>query len=345
MTHRPHIGIVGGGLAGATAAWALARSGARVTVFDRDRIASGASGAAAGMMQPLTGKRLALHPENLAGFERTLHILREDLPEFSVWKQPGVVRLLCEEEWVEPWRARLAAFPSGLAYWMESQTLHEMEPRLSDRVLAGICIPDACMIDVAAFVRALLQHAQAEVVEHTIVHALEAHAHGVTMRTGTDHRCYDVDAVVVASGASGPAPLPEREFNMRPFLGVLATFGGIRPPCMSLNYHGYITPWHNGHVLVGTVNHLPPFDEEPSAASIKELRAQLTGVLHLENEPILQQAWMGIRPTLPDHHPIARPAHTMPHTWVFTGFGGRGLLVGPMMAEALAQDILQHHHA
>jgi len=46
--------IVGGGVIGCAAAVALARAGAAVTLIERDRIGSGASHAAAGMLAPLS---------------------------------------------------------------------------------------------------------------------------------------------------------------------------------------------------------------------------------------------------------------------------------------------------
>src|SRR4051812_43663786 len=54
----PEFVIVGQGLAGTALAWALLRRGRRVLVIDRERTDS-ASRLAAGLVTPVTGKRLA----------------------------------------------------------------------------------------------------------------------------------------------------------------------------------------------------------------------------------------------------------------------------------------------
>ena len=48
----PDVVVVGGGVIGCSVAYHCAVAGLRVMVIERDRIASGASGAAAGMLAP-----------------------------------------------------------------------------------------------------------------------------------------------------------------------------------------------------------------------------------------------------------------------------------------------------
>src|SRR3972149_2446512 len=63
----PDVVIVGGGIVGAAAATFLARGGARVTIYDRDGLASGASGANSGVVQyPIDPALVPLHLETVA---------------------------------------------------------------------------------------------------------------------------------------------------------------------------------------------------------------------------------------------------------------------------------------
>src|SRR5918992_1074254 len=48
------VAVVGGGIVGLACAWRAARRGLSVIVLERDRVGSGASGVAAGMLAPVT---------------------------------------------------------------------------------------------------------------------------------------------------------------------------------------------------------------------------------------------------------------------------------------------------
>ena len=336
----PRIAVIGGGLAGACAAWALARGGAEVTVFERNHVASGASGAAVGALQPLTGMRLSIREENLRGFFRTKALVQELLVEGRTWRASGVLRLAVADEQAERWRARFDGLPAGLARWLEGPPLRAVEPRLHEHIVAGVCIDEACMVDIPAFVHALLAVSSAQVVEHTEVLAIERVASGLELRLSGGQRAV-FDRVVIASGSQAPEPLRDEVMETAPYMGILAAFGGIEPPRVSLNCRGYIAAWHDDTVLVGTVDRRMPFDaNEPTEASIAELRDRLHRVLDLQAEPHLVRVWKGIRPAMRDRAPVARMAHSMDDVWILTGFGGRGLLLGPSLAESFAEQLL-----
>ena len=68
---RVEVAVIGGGIVGCAAAALLAEAGARVTLYERDRIAAGASGRNQGVLQhplddvlaPLYEESLRLHAE------------------------------------------------------------------------------------------------------------------------------------------------------------------------------------------------------------------------------------------------------------------------------------------
>src|SRR3989304_1477471 len=62
----PDVVIVGGGIVGTAAATFLGRGGARLTLFGRDGLASGASGANSGVVQyPIDPALVPLHLETV----------------------------------------------------------------------------------------------------------------------------------------------------------------------------------------------------------------------------------------------------------------------------------------
>ena len=332
------VALIGGGLAGACAAWALARRGCEVTLFERDRIASGASGAAVGALQPLLGMRLSLRSLNYEGFLRTSSLVRELLVEGRTWRQPGVLRLALQDELAERWSGVMERLPAGLASWKEPADCRALEPRLSDRVRAGVWIPEGKFVDIPALIGALLSHADARVYEGVGVRGLDASATGVSLTLDSGERaCFD--EVVVCSGAQAPEPLRGESLTLAPYMGVLAAYGGVDAPRVALSHRGYISAWRDGSVLVGTVDRRPPFEDEPSAATIEELRGRLEAVLGPQPDAHLLKVWCGVRPALADHEPVVRRSSSLERAWIFTGFGGRGLLMGPLLSESLAAEL------
>lgn len=336
----PRVAVIGAGLAGACAAWALAVRGAQVTVFEAHRVASGASGAAAGMLQPLIGMRLNYHAQNVDDFWRSRALIASLLTAGVAWRPSGVLRLVKKPKHAALWEQRIDEIPPRVAEWKEGAALRALEPRLRPHFRAGVWIPDACMVDVPALIWALLRHADAQIHEQTRILAVEDTQEGVLCfsEAGRWHTAFD--AIVIASGAQAPEPIADPALNMVPYLGIMATYKNVPPPAIALNYRGYITAWHDDSLLVGTVDRRSGFDEEPTAQSIAELQGRLETVLELNTAPTLHTVWKGLRPALEDRMPIAQQATGWTRAWVFTGFGGRGLMVGPRMAESLADEIL-----
>src|SRR5690348_4081510 len=75
--------VIGGGVIGLSIAWRLARKGLTITVLESGRLGGGASGAAAGMLAPLSevskeGAFLQLGLSSAAAYPQFLAELNED---------------------------------------------------------------------------------------------------------------------------------------------------------------------------------------------------------------------------------------------------------------------------
>lgn len=340
-SRSPRIGIVGAGLAGACAAWALSKRGARVTVFERHHIASGASGAAAGMLQPLPGMRLTYRDDNIRDFHLSRQLISAMLTAGKTWRPLGVLRLVSDAKQTAQWRRRMEAIPAELAQWKDADALRSMEPRLNKDIRAGVFLPDACMVDVPAFIHALFHAANAQVFEGARAERIEKTPQGMALYIQGEDSPKVFDHIVIASGAQAPQPIEDPAIDMRPYMGIMATFEGFESPPVALNYRGYITGWQDNSVLVGTVNRRSGFSEETTPQSIEELNERLHSVLEISGTPKLTKVWKGIRPAMPDHQPVAQRSSAFERVWILTGFGGRGLMVGPRLAEQLAKELFE----
>jgi len=180
----PDVAVIGGGIVGAAAAAFLAEAGARVVLYERDRIAGAASGRNSGVIQHPYDPVLAdLHRE-------TLELYREleglELPP----ARAGVLLLAGRRE-------ALAGTAAGLA--RDCPELHpelvepgELEPALAPGLAA-------CLIDTGYPVRPAAA---------TIAFAERARRGGATLLEGSEARPWIDDARlrgIVAAGERRPA--------------------------------------------------------------------------------------------------------------------------------------------
>jgi sarcosine oxidase subunit beta len=169
--------IIGGGVYGAGVAWELAKRGAEVLVLEAGDIASGASGGLGkrgvrangrdGREMPLMRAAYELWPdlhEQLGaptGYERggNLHLIERDRDMAGAAAQA----------WVQEQQGISTTL-------LDADTVREMEPAISPRILGALYCPNDGVADHTATTRALAKAAQrhgAVIREHTQVIALE----------------------------------------------------------------------------------------------------------------------------------------------------------------------------
>jgi glycine/D-amino acid oxidase-like deaminating enzyme len=132
----PDVAVIGGGIVGVAAASVLAAGGARVTLYERDGIAAGASGRNSGVVQhPLDAELATLHRDTLARYR--------DLAEASEGAfvlAPGPAGLLYVGRDPEVVRAQAsavaAAQPALRPELVEGTALRDLEPALAPGLVA-----------------------------------------------------------------------------------------------------------------------------------------------------------------------------------------------------------------
>ena len=222
MARGRDVAIIGGGIVGTASAAFLARAGARVTLYDREGLASGASGANSGVVQyPLDPVLVPLHLE-------TVELYRELTAADAGFRLPAEpAGLLFVSRHGDVIRRRASALavsdPVLQPEVLEGSALAGLEPALAPglaacRVLTGYPVPPAAS---------------------TYAYATLAERHGATIRVGkaatpqieggrcvgvrVDGRSVSADVVLVAAGPWTPALIdPEgRWCPIRPVWGVV----------------------------------------------------------------------------------------------------------------------------
>lgn len=374
---RGHAVIIGGGIAGASAARAMGRRGWRTTIIDRrGSLADEASGNPAGVLMP----RLTAAP-NLDGrfYAAAWRFVLESLNELGNADRPfyrdrcGLLHLATDD--AEAARQGVIAAGGPLP---ESQLMQVCAAEASD--IAGCALPyGALYFPSGGWLRprdlcaALASDTQ--LMLNVDVGALH-HTGGlwqVCDRAG--NICAQAEVVILANACGAAAfpltawlPLKTRrgQVTFAPPTAISAPLRAV------LAYGGYMTPIHEGkHCIGATFDWVEPaaLDIDPAVAgsdharNLADLARVLPAMMQGSNASLLTGR-AGLRCTTLDHLPLVGP---MPehsaylrdfdelrhgHPWArypdavyqlglyaLTGLGARGLVSAPLSAEILAAHI------
>lgn len=351
------VAVIGGGIAGVTTAYGLARRGAAVTLVD-DEAAGQATAASAGIIAPWVSSSEGVYygaysaggnfyPEFLAG----LHEL--GIPELG-YRRSGALMVsedATEIDAVEDRTARRVAESDSVAGTLErvdSAQVNDLFPALSPG-LTGLYVSGGGRVDGRVLRNATLSAALVlgtELRTDSVI-AIEQFRGG-GWRVQTMRGPIDVDTVVVAAGARTPQ-------LMLP-LNVRCAVSPQRGQITHLRLRGVNTsPWPTVHPF--TPNYMTPFDDGRIAVGATresgsgyDPRVTASGqlkVLHdaLSLAPGLAEASVvetrvGIRPMGADNLPIAGQVPGRSGLWAMTGYGAGGLTLGPLLGDAAARGIL-----
>lgn len=331
--------IAGAGIAGSSAALTLSAD-RDVLVLDAEQPAAGASGAAAGLVNPLMGRKAKAVwriDEALDAFDTLL----SEAHAPSVFSGGGVLRPTVEDKQVAFFQEAAERY-ADFATWLPADTVQD---RFPDVVTAGgaLLISRGGAADVPAFVNALLAAARER---------------GATLRTGTRvtgwEETDDAVRVEVLRANEATQSVTARHLLLAvgqgfPSLTALEALGlyGVkgqtlrveRPeglgPLLPMSGRGYIVPDSDTLILGSSYEH--DFDDlSPSDEATQYIQQKTTQMLPaIETEPVLDVN-VGVRVYAPDSNlPIVGPLPKHERCWVFTGLGSKGLLTAPLIARFL----------
>jgi len=339
MPTHPDILIVGAGLAGACAAFTLSAKH-RVQLLEADTPASGASGAAAGLVNPFMGRR-ARPVWRLHKALDAVPSLLDDAGAPELFPDTGVLRPAVEPDQVEPFRAAAREHPD-LATWLSPDAVRARYPALApDR--GALFIPKGGAVDVAAMVQALLTAAKrrgATVETQAPVLYWRETPDAAVVEVDRDDGTQEVraDRVLLALGQGFP-PFPElRRLELDGVKGQTVTvrrpdaLRGTFPP---MSGRGYIVP--NGDTLVLGSNYDNNYDDlSPDPEATTYIREKTSKMIPGLNQAEVLDATAGVRVKRSETNaPLLGPLPHRERLWTFTALGSKGLLTAPHLALGL----------
>jgi len=364
---RDDVIVVGGGVIGMAIAESLACEGLRVRVLEAEGVASGASGAAAGMLAPITeasedGPLLRMGLESLTRFAPLCARLKDETGIDPELEASGLLRLArseSERAQLQTLRARLSddkdlsTWPTRpVLHWLDAATLRSEGPGLYHDFLGALHSPLECHLRPPLLVRALEASARARHVEvETGVRAtLLRHAGGRIVGVESSAGRRDAGSVVIAAGpwipdlleASSISPRVGGRLAVEPVRGQILSLEAPLPSVQSIvsTEEVYFVPKRDGSWIVGATEEAVGFDRRVTAEGIGWLLDRARAVFPSLADASFGRAWAGLRPVSQDGAPWVGPVPGWDNLHLAAGHGRNGVLLSPLTAELIRDGLL-----
>lgn len=341
---------MGAGIVGASAAYFLARAGARVTVIEKDSIGSHASGFAYGGLIPAHEVGSDAAASSLSELSSLLHSqiadeLRDATGVDVQYRRKASVMLAQNRRELSDLRPSydwLRAHNRGDVRWLEDvEALQSVEPRLSESLAGGLFADISAEVEPYKLTLALGQAAQKHgaSLRHGAVTGLRSEGGRLTAVV-TGRETIPAGIVIIAAGPwSGAAgDWIGRQLPITPLKGQILRMRAPGPPLEHSYWWGsdYATTKPDGLVWAGTTEERVGFDESPTAKARDEIMASATNVFPFLVDAELVRQTACLRPVSADGEPVIGKIPEIDGVVVATGAGRNGIMLGPGMGRIAA---------
>lgn len=346
--------VVGGGAIGASIAYELVQKGVRVALIEKHQPASGASGAAGGMLAASSEHFAAPELYELALQSRALYAqLSERLHELTGinigLRTEGFLLPIHHQQdmdWESRQRRISEAQTKGMEWW-DNERLATEEPnvRAEDGMLYNPAEPQLVpSLLTEAYVAAFIRLGGTLHSDQEVIRLLrEPNGRGLVHGVITEHGILYADQVVLASGL-GTSRLLAAEGLRLPFLPVKGELMEIRTPIPWLHHTIYsdtiyIIPKHPHRIWVGATSKPGQHSTIVEAGAVVELLMRAQRYIPMLTKGELVRCWAGIRPGTPDELPYIGPVRELQGLWIAAGHYRNGILLSAGTAKLMTEAI------
>ncbi len=327
--------IVGQGVAGSVLAWTLDRRGCSVVLADDPALPS-ASGVAAGIVNPLTGRKLVRtwKANELFPF---LHQFYTDI------EQELGVRFFHPKSIYRPFRSEAekrdyltyAADPEVQPYASESVDNEQYNGYINNPY-GGLSVHQAGWLDLTEFVRIIKgyfikknQYYEGRVDTNELV----------TKGGQVEWEGLTINKVLFCDGVQARENLLFDWLPYNPVKGQILTAVVENYPIKQIVNQGvFVLPLRDGLIRIGATYSWHDLDWQTTDDGRAFLESKVQNLLTVPYRVVAQQA--GIRPSTKDRRPFIGLHPEYPTFGIFGGMGTKGVSLAPYLAEQFARHLL-----
>lgn len=354
--------VVGGGAVGAAVAWSLAREGVGVVLLEREDLAGGASGAAAGMLAPLSeAAQSGSGPEApavralLAWGARSLDLYPGLCAELAAQtgvdpelEPSGLLRVARDADEAQRLRSLVERLPAWQLAWLDGESARELEPALAPGAPGALHSPREGHVRSPLLTRAYAEAARrsgADVRTGAPVQGLLWRGDRVAGVRRPDGELA-AGRVVVCTGAAaaelgawlGGAWTPRVE----PVRGQICSLDAPRPAPRHILWRGplYAVPKRDGSVVLGATEERVGFDRRVTASGMAGLLSAAPALAPGLADAGFRSGWAGLRPASPDGLPLVGAVPGARDLWIAAGHHRNGVLLSAVTGRLVSDALL-----
>jgi len=323
--------IAGSGLAGSIFAYCAAEAGYTVKVVD-PATATKASEVAAGIFNPVTGKRMVKSwmAEELLPHAKTFYKQLEAQLDLKVYFERDSLRLFKDETEAPLYQKRMDEFPDYHAFLGPVLSGQELPAGINNPA-GGFTIKGSGWVDTSALLRGLkkwMLQKDLLVQDHINPDDCEVEANSVLWKNIRARKLVFCEGFTVDKNPYFQG-IPWRHAK-----GEILTLE-IPDLCTDyiINKGLFICPHANDTFKVGATYEWDDLDCEITAEGKEEILTRLDAFLDCDYKVINHEA--AVRPIACDRAPIADLHHEHPAIGILNGFGSKGVLYAPYFSEQL----------
>ena len=325
--------IVGQGLAGTTLAWQLVEAGRRVLIIDAAEPVT-SSRIAAGLVTPITGKRLFLswRCDEFLPVARSFYPRIEQRTGQRFFHDRVALRLFRSDDERQRWLAR-GALPEYRSHLLDPQPAPLLDPELADLSFGGFAM-HAAQLDVPAYLEASRQALDWEEMTVDWQRDVTFDERGVSIR---QHRARYVISCEGFAAARNPY-FANVAFNAAK--GDILTVRFDRPlPPRTFHRGIWVAPTAEPDVFrVGSTYDRTTLDQVPSASARSEIEGKLKNFFRVPYTVLDHRA--AVRPIITESRALVGLHPDQERLGYFNGLGSKGSLHGPWYARCFTDFIV-----
>jgi len=330
--------LVGHGLAGGILARTLSQQGFKLVVFDTYK-ANAASRVAAGLINPLAGKRFAKSwlAEKLVPFAISFYQQVEQELGIQVWHTLPILKLFSSIEEQNTWMGKSSN--PALNEFIKNVHLNLPASETVIQEFGAIEIAQSGYLNVNLFLDTLLK----DIAKHHYLVNLPFEYQ--KLQVTPDFVSYALDNDTIKARkivfCEGYKAIDNPFFNWLPFSPNKGEVLEIKIDNFSAeciyNKAVYVLPFGTNRFKVGATYNWRELNENVSPEALAEL-SERTGQIIKKPFEVLNQA-VGIRPAVRDRRPLIgwHPEHA--NLGIFNGMGSKGVMMAPYLAKNYTQSL------